>query len=63
MGIREVKFMNTKAKEKDGQLEVKVCDIGIGILAEDLDKVFDKFYQVDSTQTRETGGPGLRLAR
>jgi len=54
--------MNTKAKEKDGQLEVKVCDTGIGIPAEDLDKVFDKFYQVDSTLTRETGGTGLGLA-
>ncbi|MBA7557212.1 Alkaline phosphatase synthesis sensor protein PhoR [subsurface metagenome] len=51
-----------KARELNGQVEVKTSDTGSGIPGEDLNMVFDKFYQVDSTLTRETGGTGLGLA-
>jgi len=43
-------------------LEFVIADTGIGIPAEKLDKVFDKFYQVDSSDKRMYPGTGLGLA-
>jgi signal transduction histidine kinase len=43
-------------------LEVYVADTGIGIPEAERVKVFDPFYQVDSSSTREYGGTGLGLA-
>lgn len=42
-------------------LSISVNDSGIGIPAEDLSHLFQKFYRVDSTDTREIGGTGLGL--
>jgi len=39
-----------------------VTDTGIGIGSDHLPRVFDVFYQVDSSSTREYGGAGLGLA-
>lgn len=41
---------------------VRVIDTGIGIPARLRDRVFDPFYQVDSSSTREFGGAGLGLS-
>jgi signal transduction histidine kinase len=43
-------------------LQVCVMDTGIGIPTRERDKVFDAFYQVDSSSTREYGGTGLGLS-
>ncbi len=44
------------------RLEVRVIDTGIGIPPKERQKVFDAFYQVDSSSTREYGGTGLGLS-
>jgi signal transduction histidine kinase len=40
----------------------EVADDGIGIPEDKLDRIFDVFFQVDNTSTREYGGTGLGLA-
>lgn len=40
---------------------ISVADTGIGIAREDLSHLFQKFYRVDNTATREIGGTGLGL--
>jgi len=44
------------------RVAIHVTDTGIGIAEEHVDRVFDVFYQVDGSSTREYGGAGLGLA-
>ena len=43
-------------------VQIGVADRGIGIQPEDLNRVFDRFYQVDNASTRKVGGSGLGLS-
>lgn len=45
----------------DKQISVSIKDSGIGIPAEDIPHLFQKFYRVDNSDTREIGGTGLGL--
>ncbi len=46
----------------DETVSLTVADTGIGIPAEQQDKVFERFYRVDKSHSKETGGTGLGLS-
>jgi two-component system phosphate regulon sensor histidine kinase PhoR len=63
-----IKYGNAGGKTKvsfydmDRHVLIEVADNGIGIPAEHLPHVFNRFYRVDKSRTREQGGSGLGLS-
>jgi len=43
-------------------LEVRIADTGVGIAADNIEDVFEPFWQAEQTATRRTGGTGLGLS-
>jgi len=54
--------ITVSAYSKEGSVFIEVKDTGAGIKPEDREKIFERFFQVDSSITRKYGGTGLGLA-
>jgi DNA-binding response OmpR family regulator/anti-sigma regulatory factor (Ser/Thr protein kinase) len=55
-------MVEVSVNKEDKQINVIVSDTGIGIQKEKISKVFDRFYQVDGSHTREQEGTGIGLS-
>jgi signal transduction histidine kinase len=53
--------ITVELKDEGHELRVTVADTGTGIPADDLPYVFERFYRVDRSRVRATGGAGLGL--
>jgi signal transduction histidine kinase len=53
--------VHVSVRATDGEMEIDVRDTGIGISPENIDRIFEPFWQVEQSATRRFGGTGLGL--
>jgi signal transduction histidine kinase len=54
-------IISVRAERRPGDVLISVVNTGDGIPAEDLDRVFERFYRVEKSRDRERGGAGIGL--
>jgi len=54
--------ISTAIAEKGHLIEISLADNGCGIPAEQLSRIFDRFYRADPSRSRQTGNAGLGLS-
>lgn len=54
--------VNIRLVNKDSGLKITIQDYGLGIHADEIPKLFQKFHRIDNSETRKVGGTGLGLS-
>lgn len=61
-GVITLRASRHRAEDGDARLIFTVADTGIGMTGEQVDRLFQRFHQADSSTTRKFGGTGLGLS-